>query len=358
MAGLSSLFEGVENRRAPNVSHKLCDLLVIMVAATLCGQVTATDMALFAAHRKDVLNRIVAFDHAPSHDTISRVLRLVEPKAFGEVFAVFMTGFAKAVATHGGADIVALDGKSLRRAYESGRAHAPPLMVSAFDCRLRLCIAMGEPAPGKGEVDAALRLVELLDLTGKIITADALHCTHEMTRALTAGKADYVIGLKKNRPAWFAEAKALFAVADAKGGLACASLNEPDHHYTANVIAAPAALCAGHAAFGRVVSCHRGKAPVTRLFMMSRRFEPGQLIDIARSHWAIENNLHWILDVHLGEDLIRARKDHAPANIALVKRIARNILQTLDLAKTPISHRTRKCMWNDDYLINALTYMR
>ena len=87
MAGLSSLFEGVEDRRAPNVSHKLCDLLVIMVAATLCGQVTAPDMALFAAHRKDVLNRIVAFDHAPSHDTISRVLRLVEPKAFGEVFA-------------------------------------------------------------------------------------------------------------------------------------------------------------------------------------------------------------------------------------------------------------------------------
>jgi predicted transposase YbfD/YdcC len=358
MRDLVSLFESVEDGRARNVSHKLSDLLVIMVAATLCGQATATDIALFAAHRKDVLNRIVAYDHPPSHDTISRVLRLVEPKAFAEVFAAFMAGFARAVSLQGGADIVALDGKALRRACETGQSHAPPLMVSAFDCRLRLCLAMSGPTAGKGEVDAALKVVELLDLTGKIITADALHCTHGMTGALTAGKADYVIGLKKNRPDWFGQAEALFAKADAGGLLACARHAGQDHHYEASVVATPKPLCAGHAAFGRVISSHHARPPTTRLFMMSRVFEPAQLIDIARSHWAIENNLHWVLDVHLGEDLVRARKDHAPHNIALLKRIARNILQTLDHAKVPISHRIRKCMWNDDYLINAVTHMR
>ena len=203
MSELASLFDGIEDTRASNVSHKLSDLLLIMVAATLCGQITATDIALFAKLRKDTLNRIIDYDRPPSHDTISRVLRLVNPKAFAEVFAQFMASFAKAVAVQGGADIVALDGKALRRAYDKGCQAAPPLMVSAFDCRLRLCLAMEEVTPGTSEIDAALRVIDLLDLTGKIVTADALHCTHDTTKSLTEKKADYVITLKKNRPAWF-----------------------------------------------------------------------------------------------------------------------------------------------------------
>ncbi|WP_353807092.1 ISAs1 family transposase [Mesorhizobium sp.] len=95
-----------------------------------------------------------------------------------------------------------------------------------------------------------------------------------------------------------------------------------------------------------------------RLFMASTLLSPQQALSLTRAHWQIENGLHWMLDVHLDEDLSRARKDNAPANTALLNRLARNILQAADVPNVPISHRIKKCAWNDDYLINAITHMR
>jgi predicted transposase YbfD/YdcC len=115
---------------------------------------------------------------------------------------------------------------------------------------------------------------------------------------------------------------------------------------------------AGHKAFIRITSQRDQAKPLTRLFMASTLLSPQQAIDLTRAHWQIENGLHWMLDVHLDEDLSRARKDNAPANTALLNRLARNILQLADADKVPISHRIKKCAWNDDYLINALSHMR
>ena len=123
---------------------------------------------------------------------------------------------------------------------------------------------------------------------------------------------------------------------------------------------APAAepLMAGHKAFIRVTSRRGAAKPKTRLFMASTVPSPQEALTLTRAHWQIENSLHWMLDVHLREDLSRARKDNAPANIALLTRIARNILQLADTDKVPIGHRIKKCAWNDDYLINAIAHMR
>ena len=117
-------------------------------------------------------------------------------------------------------------------------------------------------------------------------------------------------------------------------------------------------LIPGHQAFVRITSRRDQAKPLTRLFMASTVLAPQQALDLARTHWQVENALHWMLDVHLDEDLSRARKDNAPANIALINRLARNILQVADNDKVPISHRIKKCAWNDDYLIHALTHMR
>lgn len=114
----------------------------------------------------------------------------------------------------------------------------------------------------------------------------------------------------------------------------------------------------GHAAFIRITSRRDQAKPLIRLFMASSIFSPQQALDITRAHWQVENRLHWILDVLLDEDMNRARKDNAPANIAILKRIAKNILQITDLPKVPISHRIKKCAWNDEYLFRALTHMR
>lgn len=390
-------FSELQDPRARNATHRLGDVVLLMVAASLCGQTTATDMALFAALRRPLLNRIVGYARAPSHDTFSRLLRLLDPVAFAAAFARFAGAVAAVLADPGqadpgladpgqvgpgqvgpgqagpglvgpgqlgpgqlGDDPVALDGKALRRACDAATRTAPPMTVSAFATRTRLCLA-ARPCAGEtaeSEAEAALRVIELIDLAGRWVTADALHCHHRMAAALTAAGADYALALKRNRPAWLAAAKAAFTAADAPTAVTHARAHGRDERREAAVLPCAAPVAAGHAAWGRVRRSRNGKDAAPQYYLLSKPLPPARLLALARGHWAIENGLHWTLDVHLDEDAARARRDHAPANLALLKRIARNLLETADKTGVPISHRIRKCTFSDDYLIHAITHMR
>jgi predicted transposase YbfD/YdcC len=360
MSCLDGCFGTLPDPRARNASHRLSDLIVMMVAASLCGATTATEFALFAENRKAALSRLIAYDSAPSHDTFSRLLRLMDPDAFAQAFAVFAAGFAQALAERPseGGDVVAVDGKALRRAYESGQAASPPLTVSAFAAEARLCLAAATPRDDENEIEAALRVVELLDLTDKIVTADALHCHRRMAQAIRDRGGNYVLCLKGNRRHWRQKAREILAQVEPAMAEHSKLSHGRDEWRRAEVVPAPKPLMPGHAAFLRITSKRGQDKPLTRLFMASSLLTPQQALAITRAHWQVENGLHWMLDVHLNEDLSRARKDNAPANIAIITRIARNILQLADLDKTPISHRIKKCAWNDDYLLHALTHMR
>lgn len=157
-----------------------------------------------------MLGRLIDYTAAPSHDTFSRLLRLMDPRAFEQAFAVFAAGFARALGaacgtvsgTDGLGEIVALDGKALRRAYEQGQQASPPLTVSAFATRTRLCLAAASPTTAENEIEAALKVIDLIDLTDKIVTADALHCHRRMAEAVIGRDADYVLALKGNRRHW------------------------------------------------------------------------------------------------------------------------------------------------------------
>lgn len=353
ISGLESYFGALPDPRAGNATHRLGDLIVIMIAASLCGASKATEFSLFARERKQALSRLIDYEAVPSHDTFSRLLRLLDPEAFGRAFAAFAAGFARACQ-----DVISLDGKALRRAYEKGLAASPPLAVSAFAAQTRLCLATASPGDGENEVEAALKVIDLLDLAGTMVTADALHCHTRMAQAVTGRRGDYLLALKGNRRHWVAQARHHLA----ETVPAVAERTEIGHGRRewrqAEVVAAAKPLMAGHQAFIRITSRRDQARALTRLFMASTLPSPQQALDLTRAHWQIENGLHWMLDVHLGEDQSRARKDNAPANTALLNRIARNILQDADAPKVPISHRIRKCAWNDDYLIKALTHMR
>lgn len=332
----------------------------MMVAASLCGASTATEFALFAEARKSALSRLIDYDSAPSHDTFSRLLRLLDPQAFAHAFAVFAAGFAKALSETraGEGEVVAIDGKALRRAYEKGLAASPPLTVSAFATQTRLCLAAATPKSDENEIEAALKVVELIDLTDKIVTADALHCHTRMADAIIGRGGNYLLALKGNRRHWRQQAHETLAQAHP----AIAEQSERSHGRNewrqAEVVAAPSPLMPGHATFVRITAQRDQAKPLTRLFMASTLLSPQQALAVSRAHWQVENRLHWVLDVHLDEDLSRARKDNAPANVAILNRIARNILQSADADKIPIRHRIKKCAWNDDYLISALSHMR
>ena len=336
--------------------HRLGDLIVMMIAASLCGASSATEFALFARERKQALSRLIAYDAAPSHDTFSRLLRLLDPEAFGRAFAAFAAGFARARQEL--PEVVSLDGKALRRAYEKGLAASPPLTVSAFAAQTRLCLAAASPSEGENEVEAALKVIELIDLDGRLVTADALHCHTRMAEAITAKGGDYLLALKGNRRHWQQSANRHLADATPVIAERVETSHGRNEWRQAEVVTASQSLMPGHQAFIRITSRRDQAKPLTRLFMASTLLSPQQALDLTRAHWKIENTLHWMLDVHLNEDLSRARKDNAPANTALLNRLARNILQDADADKVPISHRIKKCAWNDDYLIHALTHMR
>jgi len=291
----------------------------------------------------------------PSHDTISRLLRLIDPSEFGAVLKQFSTAFGKATGRH-----VAIDGKALRRACDASARTTPPLMVSAWasEAGLTLAALPGAEAGQTDEGKLAVEVVQLLDLTGKIVTADALHANRAMAEALTHAGSDYVLRLKRNRAAWYDEAEALFAQSSLKPLRQSSVAHGRKEWREATVVACPLPRAAGHKAYGKITAARGDEAPLTRYYLLSKHFDPSVLLTYARAHWKVETALHWTLDVHLSEDQNRGRRDHSPANIGILNRFARNLLQLAEDKPTPISQRITKCTFSDTYLINALNHMQ
>jgi hypothetical protein len=196
MGTASGILMSMADPRRPNIIHRLGDLILISVASALCGGSSCVDFAQFARSKKALLERLLGPFEAPSHDTFSRIFRQLDPAAFARQFALFAAGFAKALD-----GVVAIDGKALRRAHETGMATAPPLMVTAWAANARLALAGVMPNPDKGEneVTAALAVLDLLDLDGAIVTADALHCHRAMAKTILDRGGHYALCLKGNQ---------------------------------------------------------------------------------------------------------------------------------------------------------------
>jgi predicted transposase YbfD/YdcC len=349
----------VEDPRRHNIVHRLGDLIVIAVASALCGGSTCVDFAQFARSKRAVLEAVLGPFAPPSHDTFSRVFRQLDPEAFARRFADFAAAFA-----HGLSGVVAIDGKALRRAYTCGLAAAPPLMVTAWavDARLALAGAMPDPRKG-GEAAAALAVLDMLDLKGCIVTADALHCNRAMAERIVERGGDYALCLKGNQARMLSAARALLDNAhDAPAAESRTARHGRLEWRRARVVEAPDFGrdhgFAGACAIAEVTSRRDRGEDHTRLFVLSQHMTPDTVLATVRAHWGIENNLHWSLDVIFNEDAIRSRLDNAPANLALINRAAINIINAIDDPKTPKRRRSLRCAWEDDYLKAALTYMR
>ena len=358
MDDFSAYFGEVDDPRAGNARHNLLELIFVALAAVLCGAEDCTDMAEFARAKLGLLRQVVDLEHGPpSHDTFSRVFRLLDPEPFEAAFARFTAAFAGALE-----GVVAIDGKALRGAYERGRKATPLHLVNVWAAEKRLVIGQ-RLAPGRNEVAGVLEVLTLLRLDGCIVTADALHCRPDTAQAILATGADYALAIKENRPKLLASAKALIArgeqadVATIRSG--------PAHDRTeirhAIVVPAEALDFPGIAAVGQVETCRRNagrdEPPVKRWFLLSRPLTAKRLIEVARAHWTIENQLHWVLDVAFDEDAARSRKDHAPQNLALIRKLALNILRTHP-DKGSIKGKIKRAGWNDAFLLSMLGHMR
>src|SRR5450432_177654 len=198
MQKFRKIFRGLPDPRAPNACHDLLDIIVIALAATLCGAKGATDMALFALSKEKLLRQFLPLEYGiPSHDTFSRVLRALDPEAFEKIFRAFMAAFAKAngIKLTG---VVAIDGKALRGAYERGKSTTPLHMVNVFAAEARMVLA-SRKAPGRNEAKGALEVLEMLSLEGCIVTTDALHCNRPFAARVLERGGHYALALKKNQ---------------------------------------------------------------------------------------------------------------------------------------------------------------
>lgn len=368
-------FADVPDPRDYTARHDLTEILFVALAAMLCGAKTCTEMAFFAKTRLSLLRQIISLEHGPpSHDTFSRVLRALDPEAFGQAFQRFMTTFGQQARPAGGRQL-AVDGKSLRRAYDHGKAHMPPLVVSVLDCDTFMSLAQGVAAEG-GEAACAINALKLLSLKGCTVTADALHCHRRMTVAIRQAGGDYVLTLKANQSALAKQAKAaldaaaLDATLDATLGpkLVVAQTEDRAHgrHEIRRAFVIPFAQPDGKNALQDLKALARIEVSRTldgktshevRAYVLSRKIPPHDLLRIVRNHWAIENRLHWQLDVHMAEDQSRSRKDNGPANLALLRRFTLNVLRN-DPEKIPLRHKQLKASWANDDLILAMTHMR
>ena len=378
MASLLAILGSVPDPRTGNAQrHSLLDMLVIALAASVCGAESCVDFAEFAEDRELLLREFLSLENGlPSHDTFSRLFRLLDPAAFGRVFAAFLDDLGA-----DGTGVVAIDGKTLRRSFDRAAGRSPLHVVTAFGTDARLVIgqsAVPRDKPGDGtgggnEITAARALLETLCLAGVLVTADALH-TQTETAALILGRGgDYLFALKGNHPLMAAEVARFFADPDTK--LEVYQTVDADHGRieTRSHRVSPAVdwlfsdrRYKGEPRFPGLacIACIHATRQIgevtttaTRYYLSSARLTPEAFAAAARAHWSIENALHWVLDVTFDEDRARNRKDNGPENLAILRKLTLNLLRKAR-PKLPVSRKRKRAGWSDDFARTIIGQMR
>ena|ERR1051326_3176069 len=369
MGKFRRIFGKLPDPRSANRQHELLEILFIAFLAILCGAEGAADMARFGRSKEALLRRFLRLEHGiPSHDTFSRVFRVLDPQAFERQFVKFVRAFARfnKLDLKG---ILSIDGKSVRGAYERGKSATPLHLVNVFAAQARLALA-SQKAPSRNEVQGALAVLKSLCLKGNIVTGDALFCSRSIAKLILARGGHYVLALKGNQSAVLRAVEGRFA---RKGPRSSAQCLEPQTHdrrewRRATIIRDKTIAMAqdfpGIAALGRITTRRRpknGKTTLTvRYYLLSLGLSPTSLLQTVRSRWSVENQLHWLLDVVLREDASRARKDNAPEILAILRRLALNLLRAHP-EKISLRQKVKSAAWDDTFLlslIGLLAHMR
>ena len=360
MEEFAAVFADLEDPRTGNAKrHALLEILLIGLCTVLCGGETCTDMVRFGRAKHTFLEEVLTLRHGiPSHDTFSRVFRLLDPAQFQACFVTFMRRFAE-----GCQGVVALDGKTLRRSFDRAATASPLHLVSAWAVEQRLVLAQRAVEDKSNEITAVPQLLKMLCLKGVVVTADALNCQREIAAQVIEQGGDDVLALKANQGTLFADVQ-LF-VDNPKTPLARAESVDGDH---GRIEVRQAALSPdiawlqehhawpGLRAIGKVTAARETPAKTsieTRYFLMSQALTPERFLAVVRAHWGIENGLHWVLDVTMNEDQMRNRKDNGPENLALLRRLALN-LAALEPSKDSMRGKLKRAGWDNQFLARML----
>ena len=348
-------------RQKGKVAYPLDEVLLLMLAASVAGAETVADMARFGQAKLGLLQRFRRFANGtPSHDQLGIILAKLDPAAFQRCFAAWTAAVTKT-----SAEVIAIDGKTVRRSYQKKGAEDPIHVVSAFAARQRMVLGQTKVADKSNEITAIPALLELLAIEGAVVTIDAMGCQRAIAQKIIDKKADYILALKGNQGTLRDDVE-LFACEQKAVGFKDTAVSQDktvdgDHGRietrTVTVFQDVEWLQKTHRWPGLksvvMVDSEReinGKIETeTRFYITSLVLLASALGPMIRSHWMVENGLHWVLDMIFRDDECRVRTDNAPANLAIVKHIALNVLRT---GKTRDSLRMRRkvAAWDEEAL--------
>lgn len=373
---VTEYFQGITDpRRDLGKRHELLDVIVLSLSGLLCGCEGWMDVADYARTKQEWFETFLDLPNGiPSHDTFDRIFRVLDPEQLNSALQHWLCDIA--------ADIrgikqeqVAIDGKTLRGSIDRVSGQAPWMMVSAWAVEHGLVLGQVAASGKTGELKAIPALLEMLSLKGRIVSLDALGCQKEIAAIITEKQGDYVVSLKKNHPTLEEAVRERFVDGLQKdyqgikherheetelehGRLVrrcCDVLYDVDELPGISEWSGVKAVALMSTEQVRGLNTKKAKEQKgQRLFLSSVALPAKEMAQVIRRHWHVENQLHWQLDVHLREDDCRLRRDHGPANLAMLRRLAITLGKRID-PKVSQRRKAKIAGWSNLFLIQLLT---
>lgn len=360
-------FADLPDPRAHNTVHSFSNILLIAILAVICGADDWPVVEQWAKAKYKWLSTFMIFKRGvPSHDTFERVFAAIDSDAFESCFQAWTAELVK----HSGGQLIAIDGKTIRRSLDAADNKAAIHMVSAFCQQNHLVLGQLATDEKSNEITAIPKLLELLNLDGVVVTIDAMGCQKEIARQIVEQGGDYILAVKDNHPTMHEEVSFLFEEAIATG------FEMPHaHHKTVEKdhgrIETRECWCVWDIGWFqdrdqwsglRSFVCVEATREIGEKISRERRYyiaslngrDSEAMLNAVRGHWGIENRLHWSLDMSFDEDRRRLRKDHAAENFSRLCRIALNLLKAEKSLKKSIKTKRLNCGWDHDYLLKVL----
>ena len=352
------------------VEHRLLDILVIAVGAVIAEAESFEDIALYGRCKQDWLRRFLELPGGiPSHDTFRRVLMLIDPDRFERCFLAWVRSVFRLEAQE--PRQIAIDGKMVRRSFDRRNGRSPLHLVSAFAVEHGLVLAQRAAGEKKGELTVLPELLDGLDLHGCLVSLDALACRLQVAEQITARGGEYLLALKGNQKKAYAAVKDWFMSHAFHRGAslrACCDAFDDSHGRSvrrrvfAGADLDPLPALKGWPGLTTVLAvetirCTTSSDKVTaeiRYYLSSSQRPPEQLAAAIRGPWAIENGLHWVLDVGFNEDASRVRERTAARNLALLRKIALNLARADTTLKASLKGKRKSAAWDNSFMTTLI----
>jgi predicted transposase YbfD/YdcC len=362
-------FSGINDPRcAGKVGHQLIDILVIAVCAVIAGGESWEDMALYGRIKADWLRSFLALQNGvPSHDTFRRVFMLIDPESFERCF----TAWAESFSTAPNREVVAIDGKTMRRSFDRSREQGPLHVVSAWATERGLILGQRQVDEKSNEITAIPELLDALTLKNSIVTLDAMGCQRAIVSKILEKNADYLVTLKANQGNMFLAvqkycADNCFAIGATNKAISDAFDDGHGRLVRRRIFSCPQATLLEplrdwpglHTVLAiesirSINGTHKTEAEI-RYFLSSCSDDPDILARAIRQHWGIENSLHWVLDVTFREDECRVRERTSARNLALLRKIAINLVRCHQNSRASLRARRKMAGWDNRYMEQVL----